>query len=225
MIKNFLSSLCLFLLLAACTQEDMPAETTFGYLTLEGVALQTAETVPLTRAIDADLYVEIAQGNTQKALYTPGEVPETIKLPVGSYTLRAYNAAYTTQSSWSSAELGEAVYYAETIVDIKEEETNALVLNVPMTNVGVTFSLPEHFEEWFHNATFSILAGNRQIQLAIGETAYFAYTEGMTFTYTLSALNADNEPQNYLGISNQISPGTVYTITYNLPAGINLTGN
>lgn len=226
MTKKLLYPLCAALLLAGCSQDEWTGETAYGYLTLDGIRLQSIETVPVTRAVDSDLYIEICQGDQQTALYEPGQLPAdaTIKVPVGTYTLKAYNAAYNEQGSWGNNEPGEAAYYAETSINIAENETSTITLNVPMVNFGVSLNLPEGFDSWFHNETFSVLSGTRSVQLAVGETAYFPYAEGVEFTYTLAALNQDNENNTDIGTYTTVEAGTVYTVTYSLPEGLSVSG-
>ena len=225
MTKKLLYPLCAALLLAGCSQDEWTGEAAYGYLALDGISLQSIEVVPVTRAVDSDLYIEICQGDQQVALYEPEELPAdaTVKVPVGTYTLKAYNAAYNEQESWGDNEPGEAAYYAETPISVAENKTNAVTLNVPMVNFGVTFSLPENFKNWFKNPSFSVSAGNRSVQLATGQTAYFPYSEGIQFTYTLAALNQDNENNIDPGTYTPVEAGTVYTVTYSLPEGLNVS--
>lgn len=225
MTKKLLYPLCAALLLVGCSQDEWTGEAAYGYLALDGITLQSIETVPVTRAVESDLYIEICQGDQQTALYEPGQLPAdaTIKVPVGTYTLKAYNAAYNEQESWGDNEPGEVAYYAETSFDIAEDVTNNVTLSVPMVNFGVSLRLPEGFDTWFHNATFSVLSGNRSVQLAADETAYFPYSEGAQFTYTLAALNQDNENNTDIGTYTPVEAGTVYTVTYSLPEGLSVS--
>lgn len=225
MTKKLLYPLCAALLLAGCSQDEWTGEAAYGYLALDGISLQSTETVPVTRAVESDLYIEICQGDRQIALYEPGELPEdaTVKVPVGSYALHAYNAAYLEQDNWGDNEPGEAAYYAETSFDIAENATNTVNLPVPIVNFGVSLCLPEGFDSWFHNATFSVLSGTRSVQLGAGKTAYFPYSEGAQFTYTLAALNQDNENNTDTGTYTTVEAGTVYTVTYSLPEGLSVS--
>ena len=182
--------------------------------------------MPVARAVKSDLYIEIRQGDRQIALYEPGKLPAdaTVKVPVGSYTLHAYNAAYLEQDNWGDNEPGEAAYYEETSFNITEDATHTVTLIVPMVNFGVSLSLPKGFGSWFNNATFSVLSGNRSVQLGEGKTAYFPYSEGTQFTYTLAALNQDNENNTDIGTYTTVEAGTVYTVTYSLPEGLSVSG-
>ena len=226
MTKKLLYPLCAALLLAGCSQDEWTGEAAYGYLALDGISLQSIEVVPVTRAVAPGLYIEICQGDRQVALYEPEELPAdaTVKIPAGTYTLKAYNAAYNEQESWGNNEPGEAAYYAETSFDIAENATNTVNLPVPIVNFGVSLRLPEGFETWFKNPTFSILVGTRSVQLTKDETAYFPYAEGVEFTYTLAALNQDNENNTDIGTYTPVEAGTVYTVTYSLPEGLSVSG-
>ena len=84
-----------------------------------------------------------------------------------------------------------------------------------MTNFGVTLQLPEEFAAYFgDNYTFTVTS-DRAVELKEGETVYFPYSENVTFSYSLKAVNADGEvsaPEG--GTCTEVASGTVYTVTY-----------
>ena len=138
--------------LTGCTQEEpsLTESNQVGYLTVEDLTLLQAEQISVgSRAVDADLYVEITDAKATTT-YNPGMVPAKIELAVGTCTVKAYNAAYKDDTS------NAAKYYAETTVEIKEGKVEYLSLEVPMVNYGVTLSLPDNFSDWFSDYTFSI---------------------------------------------------------------------
>ena len=114
------------------------------------------------------------------------------------------------------------MYYTEQAFTVEAEQTTSVEVSVPMINFGVTFSLPEEYSGYFSSCTFTATVGERSVSLQEGETAYFSYTEGAAFSYTLNATNSDNEPFNQSGsyggteAGETISSGTVYTVTYNV---------
>ena len=207
-------------LLASCQQEEqMTEETATGYLSIEGIALQADVQTVSSRAVDADLYVEILKDGETYSLYNPGTVPDKIKLPVGTYQLRAYNEASLMKNPYEEG-LGNPVYSSEAqSFDVEAGAVTPLELEVPMTNFGVTLQLPEEFADYFSdNYTFTVTSGNRAVELKKEQTAYFPYEEGTTtFGYSLKATNADgeeSEPQE--GTCTEVASGTVYTVTYEM---------
>ena len=82
-------------LLASCQQEDISSNTATGYLVLESIDVQVNQQTVSSRAVDADLYVDILQEDAIFRQYGPGMVPDRIELPEGTYRLHVYNAAAT----------------------------------------------------------------------------------------------------------------------------------
>lgn len=204
-------------LLASCQQEGQGTEkTATGYLSIEGIALQADVQTVSSRAVDEDLYVEILQDGERYSLYEPGTVLDKIELPVGIYQLRAYNGAAQMENPYER--LGNPVYSSEAqSFDVEAGAVTSLELEVPMTNFGVTLILPEEFATYFgENYTFTVTR-DRPVKLRTGETAYFPYSENVTFSYSLKATNADgeeSEPQR--GTCTEVASGTVYTVTYEM---------
>lgn len=212
--------LCIMLgifLLASCQKEERFAEeSATGFLSLTGITLQADIQTISSRAVDSELYVEILQNEETYCLYEPGTVPDKIELPAGTYQLRAYNAAFQMENPYE--DLGNAVFYQEgTTFEVKAGEVTPLELKVPMINFGVTLRLPEEFAAYFgENYTFTVTS-DRSVRLKEGETAYFPYSENMPFSYTLTAINGDDEvtaPQG--GTCTNVTSGTIYTVSYEM---------
>ena len=220
--------LCIMLgifLLASCQKEERFAEeSATGFLSLTGITLQADIQTISSRAVDSELYVEILQNEETYRLYEPGTVPNKIELPAGTYQLRAYNAAFQMENPYE--DLGNAVFYQEgTTFEVKAGEVTPLELKVPMINFGVTLRLPEEFAAYFgENYTFTVTS-DRSVRLKEGETAYFPYSENMPFSYTLTAINGDDEvtaPQG--GTCTNVTSGTIYTVSYEMETqSLNIT--
>ena len=211
-------------LLASCQQEELPnAETGYGTLSLNGISVQVANETVSSRAVDADLYVDILQSDTIYKTYAPGQVPDKIELPVGDYQLQIYNEAYKSKDTYEGK--GQAIYFKENIpVTIQAEQVTRLdSIEVPMINFGVSFSFPEEYKETFPTCNLTVIVGERTVgNIQPGETAYFPYdAEVTTFSYTLSVTNTDEETQTAKGTygdagDETISAGTNYTVTYEM---------
>lgn len=222
MKRIWLYTICLGLVgLFACQQEDLPSVGETGFLSLENMTVEVANTESIsTRAVDDDLYVEIwDEAGTSRVgeTYEPGKVPTKIELEPGNYTLKAYNAAFNEQSLWTENVKGAAVYYIDNkSFTIEAGKVNYLSVEVPMINIGVRLALPEGFSNWFKTYTFNVSDGdgNRSVSIANGETAYFTIDQDIS--YTLSVTNNDDEQKtdSKAITKDQIAAGTIYVITY-----------
>ena len=189
----------------------------FGYLTVEDLTLLQAEQISVgSRAVDADLYVEITDAKATTT-YNPGRVPAKIELAAGTCTVKAYNAAYKDNTT------NAAKYYAETTVEIKEGKVEYLSLEVPMVNFGVSLSLPENFWHWFSAYKFTVGAGDAsQTMLDEGKVAYFDYEKDVVINYTLSVTSKEELDGTFTQTGSYgsdegkaIEAGKIYRITYN----------
>lgn len=207
-------------LLTGCAQEEplLTESNQVGYLTVEDLILQQAEQISVgSRAVDADLYVEIADTNATTT-YNPGAVPAKIELTTGTCTVKAYNAAYKDNTT------NAAKYYAETKVEIEEGKVEYLSLEVPMVNYGVTLSLPDNFSVWFSDYTFSIgkKTATETSVLKEGEVIYFDYQKGDVLSYSLKVTSKEEADGTFMQTGSYgsdegkaIEPGKIYQITYN----------
>ena len=207
-------------LLTGCAKEELSlAEgNQVGYLTVENLVPQQAEQISVgSRAVDADLYVEITDTKATTT-YNPGKVPAKIELAVGNCTIKAYNAAYKDNTT------NAAKYYAETTVEIKEGKVEYLSLEVPMVNYGVTLSLPDNFSGWFSDYTFSIgkSAATETFSLKEGEVVYFDYQKGDVLSYSLKVTSKEEADVTFTQTGSYgsdegkaIESGKIYQIIYN----------
>lgn len=205
--------------LTGCAQEELSITESnqVGYLTVENLVPQQAEQISVgSRAVDADLYVEIADTNATTT-YNPGAVPAKIELTTGTCTVKAYNAAYKDNTP------NAAKYYAETTVEIKEGKVEYLSLEVPMVNYGVTLSLPDNFSDWFSDYTFSIgkKTATETSVLKEGEVIYFDYQKGDVLSYSLKVTSEEETDGTFMQTGSYgdaegkaIEPGKIYQITY-----------
>ena len=205
-------------LLASCQQEEtLPDNTATGYLVLESIDVQVNQQTVSSRAVDADLYVDILQEDAIFRQYGPGMVPDRIELPVGTYRLHVYNAAATLPDPYDGNGVAIFEYTGEPITVEANGTTLIEEIEVPMINFGVTLQLPEEFNTYFKNYAFTVTS-DRSVELKEGETAYFPYnSDKVTFSYSLKATNADgeeSEPEG--GTRNEVVSGTIYTVSYEM---------
>lgn len=212
-------------LLASCQQEDISSNTATGYLVLESIDMQVSQQTISSRAVDADLYVDILQEDAIFRQYGPGMVPDRIELPEGTYRLHVYNAAATLPDPYDGNGVAIFEYTGEPFTIEANGRTLTEEIKVPMINFGVTLQLPEEFNTYFKNYTFTVTSSDRALTLKEGETAYFPYSENMPFSYTLTAINGDDEvtaPQG--GTCTNVTSGTIYTVSYEMETqSLNIT--
>lgn len=225
-MKQILYTLLSLFLLISCQQEDILSEQEKkGYLQLTNLSLvsPTIESVQ-TRAVDEDLYVEIT-GTDVNDTYEPGTLPNKIELEAGEYTLKAYNEAYQNKTA------NAPQYYVETTFTIQAEKVTYPTISVPMVNVGISLAtLSDELQGLFNDVKLSFYTTDEQTETVLqpGETVYMDYAENMTFTYTLTATNADNETfttekKIYGKVEGEkVEPGHCYVITYSLASSTQL---
>ena len=224
-MKQILYLLVGIFLLASCQQEDISSNTATGYLVLESIDMQVSQQTISSRAVDADLYVDILQEDAIFRQYGPGMVPDRIELPEGTYRLHVYNAAATLPDPYDGNGVAIFEYTGEPFTIEANGRTLTEEIKVPMINFGVMLQLPEEFNTYFKNYAFTVTS-DRSVELKEGETAYFPYnSDKVTFSYSLKATNADgeeSEPEG--GTRNEVVSGTIYTVSYEMETqSLNIT--
>lgn len=218
---NIFYIICGLFLLASCQQEEIPSGE--GFLSLTGIEVQTQEiTNVASRAVDEDLTVDLYKGEQFVRTLTAEEMQSKIKLePATDYKLKVYSANYGQDVNWTNEMSGEPVYYKEEPFQVKEGETTALKVQVPMCNYAVSLALPEGFEKWM-TYTFEVTSGTRTVTLQDGDTVYFPVSAlGSPFSYKLKLKNTDSESFDLTGTwgdteGETVEMNTVYVITYSM---------
>lgn len=215
---NFFYIICGLFLLASCQQEEIPSGE--GFLSLTGIEVQTQEiTNVASRAVDEDLTVDLYKGEQKVRTLTAEEMQNKIELePATDYKLKVYSANYGQDVNWTNEMSGEPVYYKEEPFQVKEGETTALKVQVPMCNYAVSLVLPEGVEKWM-TYTFEVTSGDRTVILQDGGTVYFPV--GSPFSYKLKLTNTDSESFDLTGTwgdteGETVEMNTVYVITYSM---------
>lgn len=218
-MKRTIYILLSLLWLISCQQENMPDLSSSGYLQLQSIATNAIEIEEVnTRAMEEDLYIHI-MGNNVDTLITPGAFSqEKIKLEAGSYELEVYNETYNSKTT------NAPQYYVQQTFSIETEKVKYLDVEVPMINVGISLAaFSNELSGFFTNPylTFYTTDPESKQTLQPDEIAYFDYSEGMTFSYTLTATNADNETfttdvKTYGSKEQPVEAGHCYVITYSL---------
>ena len=239
-MKQIILAAFISLFFVAC-QNELPQPTATGSLEIDAIELEKCSTEAVSRAIDADLIVEIWQNGEifqykgQTFHFTNGSFPNTLVLPVGNYQVKAFNEAYQKGSEWTNSDLGSAIYYKEQDIEISDAKATRIAMKVPMVNIGVTFALPQGFEQSFSEYTFTVTEGTVAEGIALQEgqdgqlksgvktapvrtvsvrKVETIYLNAKAFTVTLQAKNIDNEIVKTSLTKEEVTPGTVYTVAY-----------
>lgn len=225
MKQNLLYLLIGIFLLASCQQEEVTEnQSGYGYLSLKSV-VATVENVnqPASRALpsvdETTLYVEICEGDKTVLSYEPGEVPEQIQLPIGTYTAKAYNAAYQTYESWTEDAQGEPVFYGEETFAITADTQTEVTLEVSLYNFGITFQLGDNFDTYFktEQTELTLMCNGRNVTLDAGQQGstyvYFYLEENTNLNYTLVSRNDDDETVTLSGTP-EVANGKCYTLIF-----------
>ena len=210
----------LFLLCACSGEEQTDTPQGEGSLVVTDLSRQQAAraTVATRNAVDADLALEIlaSDGNVYRGYeYAAGAtLPDKFSLIPGNYTIHARTENATTWTTENDGR-GSAVYEIRQDFNIQKDWVTYLDVQVPMTNYGVTYTVPENFSNWFPTCQFTVSGDSRTCPLTQDQAAYFdpANTDG--FRFTLHLVNADGEvydlePQTY----ENPKPGLLYNVTY-----------
>lgn len=215
-------------LLAGCRQEGTPERLANGYWVIDGLQkVVTPETAVEGRGIASvdeseTWYVDIT--NASDEVVVSGQEVTTVSgkiaLPEGQYTVSLYNAAYKE----NTPNRGKYCLTGASL-QIRAEEVTYAAYEVPLVNFAVRLALPPAFSDYFSGELLQVTVdspGAPSYHIAVGETAYFDYQEGVELRYTLGALNADNESVTTAGTYPKadeaaIAPGHCYVITYAMP--------
>lgn len=186
-------------LLMACSNEDEQLAGE-GTLVINDVRCEqvTSAVVKTRSLVDNDLALEIldASGNVYRGMqYAAGAtLPSTFSLIVANYTLHAYTENQTTWTTDNGGK-GSAVYEAEQQFSVVADWVTYVNMEVPMTNYGVAYTLPDNFSTWFPTCEFTVSSGGRTCELSTDETAYFDPSDAK-FTYSIHLVNSDGEVYN-----------------------------
>lgn len=207
-MKRLIYIMLLLPLLIACADgEKTVVSQGEGTLVVGKLSLaQSGMAVVATRTtVDPDLAFEIlaADGSVYRGYqYAAGaSFPDKFSLIPGSYTLHAYTE---NQTSWTADNngRGSAVHETSEPFTVQQDWVTYVNVEVPMTNYGVTYTVPDGFQTWFPTCTFTVSGDGRTSTLTEGQAAYYnpANTEG--FTFSIHLVNADGEtydiePQTY----------------------------
>ncbi|WP_462357559.1 DUF4493 domain-containing protein [Phocaeicola coprocola] len=221
MKRNILYILCGIFLLVGCQQKEVISGV--GYMSVSGIEIQSKTiTEVASRATDDITWtVELWKGSEMLRTLSAGEMQDKIELDAAEdYMLKVYTPNYGVEKSWTNAEKGEPVYYAEVPFVVNQGETTGLKVQVPMITFAVSLDLSKVIGGWLQDYSFTVTSGERVVSLTDGETAYFPYSEGVSFGYELSVTNSDSEVNVLKGewgveAEEPVNINTVYTVVYN----------
>lgn len=218
-MKHTLLYIAAIALLTACQQEEFPQEAqALGYLSIPAVEIKASDIeIISTRAENEEpLVVELLQGEEVKysAIYADGM---TISCAPGSYMLQVRSESYDPGKENINVPLYFHQVKEPVVIEEGKTETIEDPIKVKMINFGVQLQLPEEFDTWFEEYTFTVNGK----ELKDDETVYFDYSSDTEINYTLTAMNKDGEPFTKESSSTAecwegktIAAGTIYIISY-----------
>ncbi|WP_455592138.1 DUF4493 domain-containing protein [Bacteroides sp.] len=193
-ILYIISSVFLFIV-TSCNEQNVPSSD-FGYLNIDGVNLSNEnELVPLSRAVDTGLKLEIWQGEDCVRSYEPGatELSKRIVLPIGEYVLKAFTP---DKEEAFDEEIGIPIYEVEHSFSIVSEDITTISVVVPQINIGISIEYAGAFKEAFSDYSVLVYSKSGREVTIIGESANICYfnipADGILY-YKLTATNADGE--------------------------------
>lgn len=221
MKRNILYILCGIFLLVGCQQKEVISGV--GYISVSGIEIQSKTiTEVASRATDDITWtVELWKGSEMLRTLSTEEMQNKIELDAADdYMLKVYSPNYGVEKGWTNDEKGEPVYYTEVPFVVKQGETTGLKVQVPTITFAVSLDLSKVIGGWLQDYSFTVTSGERVVSLTDGETAYFPYSEGVSFGYELSVTNSDSEVNVLKGewgveAEEPVNINTVYTVVYN----------
>lgn len=221
MKRNILYILCGIFLLVGCQQKEVISGV--GYISVSGIEIQSKTiTEVASRATDDITWtVELWKGSEMLRTLSTEEMQNKIELDAADdYMLKVYSPNYGVEKGWTNDEKGEPVYYTEVPFVVNQGETTGLKVQVPMITFAVSLDLSKVIGGWLQDYSFTVTSGERVVSLTDGETAYFPYSEGVSFGYELSVTNSDSEVNVLKGewgveAEEPVNINTVYTVVYN----------
>ena len=221
MKRNILYILCGIFLLIGCQQKEVLSGA--GYMSVSGIEVQSQTVAEVASRSTDDIVwtVELWKGSEMLRTLSTEEMQNKIELDAADdYMLKVYSPNYGVEKGWTNDEKGEPVYYTEVPFVVKQGETTGLKVQVPMITFAVSLDLSKVIGGWLQDYSFTVTSGERVVSLTDGETAYFPYSEGVSFGYELSVTNSDSEVNVLKGewgveAEEPVNINTVYTVVYN----------
>lgn len=196
-MKSYLYILIsLFLFITTSCNEQDSLNTDIGYLSLSDIQLSCdKEMIPLTRAVDAGLKLEIYRGTEKVRSYEAGaaELSKRIILGVGEYTLKAFTP---DREEAADNEAGSPIYSVEYAFSITSEDVTEIAVTVPQINVGVSADFSEDIKTNFTDYYLVVYSSTgREAKIGKDDQGiyYFNIPEGNVLHYKLIAINQDGE--------------------------------
>lgn len=222
MKKGILYTILSVFLLVSCQQENDTVLSGEGFLSVGGIEIQSqTNTEVASRAADDITWtVELWKGEEMLRQLSAEDMQDKIELAAADdYMLKVYSPNYGAEKNWTNDEKGEPVYYKEESFSVKQGETTGLKVQVPMITFAVSVNLSDVLGDWLQEYSFTVTSAERTVSLKDGETAYFAHSDGVSFSYELSVTNSDAEVNVLKGEwgvheGETVNLNTVYTVVY-----------
>lgn len=180
----------------SCNEQTPYSDTNVGYLSIDKINLSCdKEMIPLTRAVDVGLKLEIYRGTEKVRSYEAGaaELSKRIVLGIGEYTLKAFTP---DREEAADNVVGSPIYSVEYAFSITSEEITEIAVTVPQVNVGVSADFSEDIKMNFSDYYLVVYSSTgREAKIGKDDQGiyYFNIPEGNVLHYKLIAINQDGE--------------------------------
>ncbi len=218
-MKKFLFYIFSCIALVSCSSEQDGLKQE-GYLHIASICIDSdCEILPLSRAVDNTLQVDIYQGTTKVRTIPAGDesLNGTISLPVGNnYKVRAHTAVETDAAN---NETGNPIYAGEQAFVINPDETTEIQgLVAKQINVGISLQYNNTFSD-FTNFVCTIQSptSNRTVSISGMEDKTIYYFNvpdvGQKLQYKVEAVNEDGEAVTTGFRAIEVEGGKNYVLT------------
>ena len=198
--KAFLYIIIAAITLHACTSDQQPAQQGDGYLRIAGLHIKTeTEQIPIKRAVNNSLQVDIYQGTTLVLSYAAGDtdLDSYITLPIGDYKLLAHTP---DMNEAADNETGTPIYYAEKEFTISHNQlTTVDALTATQVNAGIRIEYQDkEFATGFSKLSCMLTSTETGRTVAIegandNSLYYFSIPGNGEIKYQITATNTDGE--------------------------------
>lgn len=215
-IKRLLCVLSGIALFSSCTSdsEEIIGDTGKGYISL---SIQADAGFQMTRAVSEDDYedvdnytVQVWDGEELFNEYTPGNIPSSLKLNVGTYTIKAFSGENLTASTDYMYVTGESTV----TLAAGETKTTEIVCTPACAKVTIDFDkeMATYFKDY--SVSFKTKALDKSTYIwekADTEPVYLKVEDNESVSMTIQLTNKEGK-QTSQSYSHKLSPKQAFTL-------------
>lgn len=211
MKKNIVCMALLTALFAGCQQEDLNGE--YGYLQLSSVRVDKNVQTKAGDVLSLDIYdaggVLLKHADDWTAMQA-----ESLLLPVGTYTLKAYSATGSAEAQGFEA----APYYAgQTDVPVEKGVAKTATVTCGLAQAKVQVSYSDRFKQVFSTYSTALKNSKGSLEFVQTETRQALVCAGEALEATLSMAKTDGVTKTHKHqVAAEIQPKCLYKVNYDI---------